>query len=206
VSAVPPPRVAHTNDERVPALDGRTAVPLLPAEREIVAQVSQAVATLRTQYRAWQYLDDLQWHRTHLPHRLVYTSLFSDAPQWSGYALAQELTLIRRRPHVLTMEEVQDRHERARAYLFTCVLIDVLDTMAAQHHITRAEAEQRYATLATCVSHETMRRWLLHEVVDVMRSSLPHPMHFSSRQVRPRTFRKKLLWQMFRRGQWSLEE
>jgi hypothetical protein len=177
-----------------------------PAQLETAAHLSQAVATLRTEYWAWQHLDDLQWHTTHLPHRLVYTSLFSDAPQWSGYALTQELTFIRKRSAALTVEEARRRHARARAYLFICIIDDVLDTISTQQGIARAEAEQQYAALTTVLGGETMRRWLLREVLDVMRTSSPYTMRFPSRQARSRTFRMKLLWQMFRRGQWSIEE
>lgn len=177
-----------------------------PAQLEFVGHVSQAIATLRTEYGAWQYLDDLQWHATYLPHRLVYTSLFSDAPQWSGYALAQELTLVRRRHPALTVAEAQVRHARARAYLCNCMVDDVLDTVSTQGGITRAEAEQQYAALTTSVGEETMRKWLLGEVLEVMRSVDPHSMRFPNHQVRPRTFRMKLLWRMFRRGQWPMKE
>jgi hypothetical protein len=177
-----------------------------PAQLEFVAHMSQAIATLRTEYGAWQYLDDLQWHATYLPHRLVYTSLFSDTPQWSGYALTQELTLVRRRQPALTVAEAQSRHARARAYLCNCVVDDVLDTISTQQGIARAEAEQQYAALTTSVGAETLRRWLLREVLEVMRSIRPHSMRFSSHQVRPRTLRMKLLWQMFRRGQWPIQE
>jgi hypothetical protein len=177
-----------------------------PAQREFVAHMVQAIATLRTEYGAWQYLDDLQWHATYLPHRLVYMSLFSDAPQWSGYALAQELTLVRRRQPALTVAEAQSRHARARAYLCNCMVDDVLGTISTQQGIARAEAAQQYVALTTIVGEETMRRWLLREVLEVMRRIDPHTMRFPNHQVRPITFRMKLLWRMFRRGQWSIEE
>ncbi len=187
-------------------LPERWAANALPSpEREYASQMVRAMTTLRAEYRTWQYLDDLQWQRTRLPDRLVYLSLFSDAPQWSAYTLTRELARVPAPPRTFSEKELQERHRRARSYFFTCVVTDLLGILAAQQEIRDVEARERFDVLDRFEGSDVMRRWILREAHDVMRNG--NPRGGNSRLDHPvvQSLRTKLLWRMFRRGKWRLE-